>query len=911
MTVNAGIILQGIIVGIPYGLLAVGLVLVYKVSRFINFAQGALGAFGGALVGTLVVSYGVPYWLAFVVGIVFAAGVATATEQTIVRRLNGQPRLMGVVVTLLLAQFLLAASFAINTDAQVGTTYPSPPGVPSFTVGDLVVVPSYTALLILSPLLVIGLGLLLSKTRFGTAIRATSANPDAAWVAGISPYRIAGRTWAIAGGIAAFSAILLWPTQGVNALGVLGPSLMLRGLIAASIARFDRVWVAFLAGIGVGLLDTLARAQNATSGVVDLVLTGVALVVLLVWPPKRSRQSDSDGDWTKLAVRPIDPAYRKLFIGRHFGPVMTVVLFMVAALVMPFWISNASALNLTTVVAYGIVALSVFLLTGRAGQLSLGQFAIAGVAAVASIRAVEETGLFFVGPVAAVLVGGATSVVLGLPALRSKGLVLPITTLAFALATRSWILPQDWALGDGRAAAQPVLGSLALDTPKSYYFYALAVLAIAVLVTWYVSRGRFGEELLALRDNENAARALGISRVWRRIQVFVVAGGLAGLGGSLLAHSRPLLTANEFPATASIVVVVMAVVGGLGVIAGPLIGALLVVGVPNLIGLDIIAIAGLQALFLVVIVFRPGGFATILLPIRDWIIEEAARLRGIDPNAVGKDVPQRSTPFASALQPHIPKASGSSADPILEADDLSKAFGGIQAVREVSLHVSEGESVAIIGPNGAGKTTLFEIIAGFVRPNAGRVRFNGADVSRMGPHRRARAGLVRSFQNALLFPTMTVRETVDIAARRGGAGVDVDQLLQSVGLVAYAGEAVGTLSTGVRRMVELTADLALRPRVLLLDEPSAGIAHSEIPALANLLRTVHADGVTLVVIDHDMNLLRATCDRFVALDQGSVLATGTADEVQSDPAVMEAFLGPDMVAVERSAPLAQAAPHSG
>jgi ABC-type branched-subunit amino acid transport system ATPase component len=241
---------------------------------------------------------------------------------------------------------------------------------------------------------------------------------------------------------------------------------------------------------------------------------------------------------------------------------------------------------------------------------------------------------------------------------------------------------------------------------------------------------------------------------------------------------------------------------------------------------------------------------------------------------------------------------------VLEVEDVSKRFGGVRAVQSVTLRVMAGESVAVIGPNGAGKTTLFEIASGFVRPDSGSVRLDGVDVTSTPPERRTRRGLVRSFQNALLFPTLDVRDTVALAvSRRSRAAghLDVDEVLEAAGLTPYADLPVGTLSTGVRRMVELTCDLVLAPRVALLDEPSAGISHSEIPALAALIRSMRARlGVTLVVIDHDMTLLRTCCDRFVALELGQVTATGSADEVLTDARVVAAFLGDNAAAVNRS-----------
>jgi len=199
---------------------------------------------------------------------------------------------------------------------------------------------------------------------------------------------------------------------------------------------------------------------------------------------------------------------------------------------------------------------------------------------------------------------------------------------------------------------------------------------------------------------------------------------------------------------------------------------------------------------------------------------------------------------------------------------------------------------------------MFEIASGFVRPDAGRVQLRGVDVTSKAPESRARAGMVRSFQNALLFPTLTVAETVEMALGRSRAGKQApspEEVLHTAGLSQYADSTIATLPTGVRRMTELACDLALAPEILLLDEPSAGIAHSEIPGLVSLLRQMRESlGLTIVVIDHDMNLLRGVADRFVAMELGQVIARGTADEVAADQRVIEAFLGRNTAAVDRS-----------
>jgi len=242
---------------------------------------------------------------------------------------------------------------------------------------------------------------------------------------------------------------------------------------------------------------------------------------------------------------------------------------------------------------------------------------------------------------------------------------------------------------------------------------------------------------------------------------------------------------------------------------------------------------------------------------------------------------------------------------VLQIIDLSKSFGGIHATRNVSLDVHEHETHAVIGPNGAGKTTLFELIGGFVQPNEGTVTFDGIDISGRSPEARSAMGLVRSFQNATMFPTMTTRDIMVMAEHRGGAGNDsdgrADEALRLFGLAELADQPVSALSTGTRRIVELAANVALRPRLLLLDEPSAGIAQAETEVLGTVIEQIRdAYGITFVVIEHDMPMLASICDRMIALEVGSVIAEGTPAEVQADDAVVRSYLGSDAVAIARS-----------
>ncbi len=399
--------------------------------------------------------------------------------------------------------------------------------------------------------------------------------------------------------------------------------------------------------------------------------------------------------------------------------------------------------------------------------------------------------------------------------MRLKGLALAVSTLAFALATSTWLLRQDLFLGDGISPAKPTWWNYPLEYAVDYYLFALLMLCLGIWVTNNLRHGGFGRMLQALRDNEHAARAFTVPNRTRMLQLYAVSGALAGLGGIVIGHGQSQLTVNSFPAEASIEVVAVTVIGGLTVTLGPLIGALIIVGIPALIGMGTVGQAALAVGWLLVVIFLPDGLGGILVTAAtgsttrspaatDWTRCGSARCSRRRPPGLAA---APGSPPRRSLRPRARTSTATGrADPDRQRPVASLRRRG--RGRHRRLRGRGGEILGVIGPNGAGKTTCFEIVAGFTKPDSGHVVFDGVDVTGATPEQRAREGLVRSFQDAALFPTLTVRETLMIAQERveptrlweSALGVPTserekahaaDEVLERMRLGRYASHSVG------------------------------------------------------------------------------------------------------------------------
>lgn len=633
MSLSLDVLALGVVQGLTYAILAVGLVLIYKSGRFINFAHGNIGALAAVLLAKLVIDVGLPYWVAFVVVLAGAALLGATIELTVVRRLFEAPRLVLMVATIGVSQLLLVLTILPATQAEqarlVIDGYPTPFDA-TWTVGNLLLGPPDIAILFMVPIVAIALAVFFKLTPFGLGVRASSENADAARLAGISARRMSTITWVIAAVLAALTAVLLGPKGSVFEIGALGPSMLVRALGAGLIARMTSLPVTFAAGLGIGVFEAVVFANFTEGGTTDLLIFLIVMAALL-WRARdlsRSSRGADEGLNYGVAVKDVTakaaslPQVKLLRQG-------TVVLAVAVAAVLPllpvFGLNRqATAFMLALTCAFVIVGLSLCLLTGWAGQVSLGQFALAGVGAFAAVRLAGQGLPLPVVVIAAGLVGAVAAAVVGLPALRVQGLYLAVSTLAFAVVCSAWLFQQEFFVVTPEGVLlerPPILGS-----ERAVYYFGLVVVVIS---TWLVAnfrRSSPGRTVMAARDNDKHAAALGVAVTRARLMAFMLSGFLAAVGGVVWAYASQRYTSSAFNPAIGLTVLSMVIVGGLGSIPGAILGAVFVVGIPAIFAdSQVVSLLVSGIGLLIFLLFIPGGLIRILHTARDTLIDRIVR----------------------------------------------------------------------------------------------------------------------------------------------------------------------------------------------------------------------------------------------------------------------------------------------
>lgn len=930
------LVFNGLINGLLTGLLAMSMVLVYRSTRVINFAVGSIGLVGATLLPLVVLDYGFPYWVGLCVCLLAGTAFAGIAELIVIRRLFESPRVIVLVATVGIAQLGSAVASSYPDLEASGSKYPMPIPTVFDDVGPLRITGTQLAVLIAALLLVSVLMWVLYRTIFGRSVEAAADNPALARLSSINPKVVSTFVWTATGFISTVAMILLSTRGGaVGGLDDLGPVTLSRAMMAFVLAGLRSYPKALAAGALLGVGEAILRFNFIrTPGLFDLV--GFALVLVVIYVQSRSNTEDGVFAFApKVRKRP--DRVKEIVLLRH-APKIASVLAIGVVVALPLLITLPSRqLVYASVVCFAICAMSLSVITGWAGQLSLAQMTFAGFGALFSAAFARGLEMdvwildfkapsvpFLVAiPISAVVVA-AMAVVIGLGALRVRGLRLAVTTFVFAVAAQQYIYKIPM-FSEGNSSSvtfrRGKLFNLSLDNHRDYYYLCVVVLAVIFIVVFRLRESGIGRATIAVRDNPDAAAGYTVSPTRAKLVAFATAGGIAAIGGALLAgllESVPFKH-QYFLSSDSLQIVGMVVIGGIGAKVGPILGAVWVIGLPALFrDNELVPLFTSSIGLLIVVMYFPGGLAQIGYMIRNAVDEWAVARLPAD-KRVKPQRPAVVSLLSRGDAGELDHQGDYSAD-VLTARNMSVSFGGNLAVVDSSIRVGRGEIVGLIGTNGAGKSTLLNAIGGYV-PSGGTVELLGHDVTTMSVAERARHGLGRTFQTALLFPELTVRETIQVALEARGrtpfaataiglprakrheraSRTSADELVSFLGLDRYADTYVTDLSTGTRRIVELANLLALDARVLCLDEPTAGLAQRESERFGPLLVSIRKEmSASMVIIEHDMPLIMSMSDRVYCLELGSVIAEGLPSEIRNNPTVIRSYLGTDDRAIERS-----------
>jgi len=548
-------------------------------------------------------------------------------------------------------------------------------------------------------------------------------------------------------------------------------------------------------------------------------------------------------------------------------------------------------LMMTLVPIWAVLGLSWNLLSGYTGLVSFGHASFFGLGAyTVTILLVRFDLTPWFGIPLGMLVGVVAALVIGYPTFRLRGHYFALAMLAYPLALLyvfEWLGYQEVPLPMKREA--PVW-YMQFSDYHVYMALAVGLLVAALVISLAVERSRFGRSLLAIKQNEPAAEAAGIDTLKWKMRAIMLSGAAASAAGGLYAVVLLVVTPDSvFGVLTSAQALVVTLFGGTGTLWGPVIGAAILIPLSETLQAELgDVIPGIQGVvygiaIILVILLAPEG---IFWRVRDWLhlarATPGAAIRSTAPLA------PRAAPVAAERQtaPHI----------LLEVSGLSKSFGGLRALDGIAFQVEEGAILGIIGPNGAGKTTLFNLLNGFLKPNGGDVVFAGETLVGLKPNRICRLGVGRTFQVVRAFQRMSVLENVVVGAYVRAAAEDeafeiAREAVERVGLWPRMEALAGSLSNKELRLMELARALAGRPRLLLMDEPLAGLAAAEVEEMLAAVRALPSSGTTVVIIEHTMRAMMRLAERFVVLNHGRVLAVGGPREVTQDPGVVEAYLG--------------------
>lgn len=881
--------ITGAAAGAILALMGLGVNVIFRASRVINFSHAAIALTAAYAYKEFLAILPTPLalLLAILVGIAIGAAVDVLVMRPL-RTASALTKAMATIGVLLTLQSILNIRYGHN-----------PIIVPSLLPTSLVEIADIP--LGLDRVLILGIGIVMTAvlwavyrfTPFGIASTALSVNERTLAALGKwEPRRVSLLNWVIAGGLAALAGVLLAPITSLSP--TLSLMLIVPILSAALLGNLNSFWLTLLGGVLIGV----AQAQISRFATIPGLTEAVPFLVIVILLAVRGSSLPQRGESADALPQ----------IGSGRIPWWPVGIATGITLILVIWVlPEAWVAAVTTGLVAAIVLLSLVVVTGYAGQLSLASFGLAGVAALVSAQLVASLGWSFLpAAIVGVLATAPIGVLVGLPAVRTRGTALAVVTLGLAVALQALVF-DNGAITNGISGlnvGNPTIFGLdisAIFFPRRYAVFTIIVFVLTALAVLNLRRSAVGRRLVAVRGNERAAASIGISVPRTKLYAFVMSGMIAGIGGVLIAFTNLVVAlgnpGGRFDPSYSITAIAQSTVGGVGYVGGAIAGTAMEPGAVvhqlmrfitqgswfNLIG-------GL--LLLVTVVTAPSGIAANLQRDFSRLWRRIRRFeRPTSPIYLGEVAADRVEPAT------------------LRVRGLNVAFGGNRVLHDVDVDVKAGEVLGVIGPNGAGKTTLVDAITGYNRPESCEILLDDRELKTLTPAARARAGVGRSFQALELFEDLSVLDNLLVASERNRwyetviAGIVPGRprltaaaraAVKTFGLEPRLRDAPGDLSYGERRLLAIARALASRPRVLLLDEPAAGLAAEERRELRQLVRSLAKDwGIAVLIIEHDVELVMGVSDAIVAMDFGRIIARGTPHEVRNDPSVIAAYLGVD------------------
>jgi ABC-type branched-subunit amino acid transport system ATPase component/branched-subunit amino acid ABC-type transport system permease component len=879
----------GLGAGSLYALAALGLVLIFRGSKVVNFAQGVMGMMAAYVFYEVHQNWHVSDFLAIPAGLLTSAALGAAFFYLVIRRLRDASNLIKVVATL--ALLLVTQEAVLLIFGAAGRPVTSILPTNSVTIFGAPIGEDRLCIFGIVIVLTAALWVVYKYTRFGLATSAVAENPTAAAAQGISPDVIAVANWAIGAALGGLAAIFLVPITSLSSENL---SLIVIPILAAAVVGgFSSFPITTIAGLALGIAQSEVTRYVSTPGWSTAVPFIFVTVILFLRGRSIAGREEAFGRMPSVGSGRVPP---------YLVGIAGIISLFCIWVALPFdWLVAMQYQML-----FAVVLLSLVVVTGYAGQISLAQMGIAGIGALMSAWLYSSHHLpFLLAAILGIVAVVPVVTVIAAVGARTRGAALAIVTLGLAFSLEAvFFTNQNYTGGiNGFNTDNPTIFGLAvggLEYPKRFATLTLIILVGLGLMVANLRRGRAGRRLIAVRTNERAAAAMGISVSGAKTYAFVLAGMIASSGGVLFAFYLPAPDFTNFVGLSSISLTETAVLGGVGHLGGALIAS----GYqPNTLLTQIFSfLGGNTATYLIIVA---GALLLVFLPkLPNGMSAVTERQNARWLIAVRRRVPTRPRRIVvasshSAARRVAPKG--------LRLEGVSVQFGGTLALDRLSMEVAPGQVFGLIGPNGAGKSTTIDAITGFVKPSSGNIFLGDENLSGWTPERRARAGLARSFQSLELFDDLSVEENVLAASDSRDRRAYLTDLFHpgDLRLVGLAGDAVsdfglesrlttqaGNLNYAQRRRLAVARAVAGGGSVLLLDEPAAGLGPADATALSDIIRRLARDlGIAVLLIEHNVDMVLRTCDQILTLNFGETIGQGTPAEIRKNPAVVAAYLG--------------------